>query len=152
MAIAVDSKTQRILNVYTGKGYENDNKHFIPLVRKLKDMKFIVADKGYDSVKNREFVKCLKARPIIPYREFSKILALANMKIDKKIYHRRSIVESVFSVIKRKFGDSSYSKYETNLVKEMFLTAVTYNVYIESRAYSVRVFYRASCTIILIRC
>ena len=119
-------------------------------MKQLKGMKFVVADKGYDSTRNREFVKSMNAKPVIPYREFYGIMKVANGKLDKKTYHQRSIVETVFSVIKRKFGDYTYSKNYANMRKEMFLNAITYNVYLDSRALVIRVFYRALDVIIRI--
>jgi hypothetical protein len=46
-------------------------------------------------------------------------------------------------VMKRKFGESTYSRNYVNLRKEMFLTAVTYNIYVDSRTLAIEVFYRA---------
>lgn len=104
---------------------------FIPLLKPL-SAKVVVADKGFDSVKNREFAKSMSIKPVIPYKEFDELLALMNKYISK-IYHRRSLVETVFSVIKRKFGDYTYSRNYANVRKEMLLTAVAYNFYVETR-------------------
>ena len=104
---------------------------FIPLLKPL-SAKVVVADKGFDSVKNREFAKSMSIKPVIPYNEFDELLALMNKYISK-IYHRRSLVETVFSVIKRKFGDYTYSRNYANVRKEMLLTAVAYNFYVETR-------------------
>jgi IS5 family transposase len=131
MAIGIDTEKQKIQSVYTCHGHSHDTNSFVPLLKPLLT-KTVVADKGFDSIKNREFAKSIGIKPVIPYKEFDELLALMNKHINK-VYHRRSLVETVFSVIKRKFGDYTYSRNYANLRKEMFLTAVTYNIYAETR-------------------
>ena len=89
----------------------------------------IVADKGYDSSRNRNLSKSLKINPVIPYKESVKILALLNKRLDKKIYHQRSKVETVFFVIKRKFDDTVHSKRFENQKKEAKILNIVYNFY-----------------------
>ena len=136
LAIGIDTSNQKIQSVYTCHGYSHDTNSFIPLLKPL-SAKTVVADKGFDSNKNRNFAKSIKIKPVIPYKEMNELLASMNEHIDK-VYHRRSLVETVFSVIKRKFGDYTYSRNYANLRKEMFLTALTYNIYVETRYCALR--------------
>ena len=71
--------------------------------------KDVVADKGYDSKKNRLFVlRNMNAYQHISYWKSSGATYTNNgtkkVICNKKIYHQRSKVETVFSVIKRKYG------------------------------------------------
>ncbi|WP_331280286.1 transposase [Methanobrevibacter oralis] len=47
---------------------------------------------------------------------------------DKKIYSRRNNVESVFSVIKRKFSGTNKSKHTRQQNKETRLKTTVYNI------------------------
>jgi len=47
----------------------------------------------------------------------------------RKQYNQRSKAESVFSVIKRKFGETLYSRKINNKKKEIRLKNITYNIY-----------------------
>ncbi len=47
---------------------------------------------------------------------------------DKKIFNRRSIVETVFSVIKRKFGETVKARKFYNQVKEIKVKLLVYNI------------------------
>lgn len=136
LAIGIDTNKQKIQSVYTCHGHSHDTNSFVPLLRPL-SAKIVVADKGFDSVRNRDFAKSIHIKPVIPYKEFDEFLALMNKHISKA-YHRRSLVETVFSVIKRKFGDYTYSRNYANIRKEMFLTVVTYNFYVETRYWLLR--------------
>lgn len=132
LAIAIDTKTKKILNAYTCDGFVHDTNTFLPLVKPL-SAKYVVADKGFDSNKNREYAKLLGIKPVIPYREHNSLLKKLNELLNKKIYNKRPNVEGVFSVMKRKFGDCAYSKRYENIRKEMFLKCVSYNVYVDAR-------------------
>ena len=94
--------------------------------------KFVVADKGYDSKSNRYFVlRDMKAYPHIPYRKISGInyeRAGVPLIFDEKIYHQRSKVETVFSVIKRKYGCFVLSKSFETQKKEILIRMIAYNI------------------------
>ena len=51
------------------------------------------------------------------------------MSVDENEYHQRSKVETVFSVIKRKFGSAVYSRIEWLKMKEIKLKNIVYNIY-----------------------
>ena len=106
LSIAIDTDKQLILSQRIRRGPRNDNIDFRRLLKKLK-IKYVVADKGYDSKTNRRYALQKKAYPHIPYKKFSGVgyeRAGVPLKFDEKIYHQRSKVETVFSVIKRKYG------------------------------------------------
>ncbi|RLF83234.1 hypothetical protein DRN41_07965 [Thermococci archaeon] len=50
-------------------------------------------------------------------------------EFDEKKYHRRSLVETVFSVEKRVFGDVNYSRGNRLRNKESKLRNICYNIY-----------------------
>jgi len=131
VSIAIDTDSQYILSQKIRVGPRNDNIDFESVMKDVK-CKFVVADKGYDSKKNRYFVlRNMGAYPHIPYRKISGRnyeRAGVPLKFNKKIYHQRSKVETVFSVIKRKYGSWILSKSFETQKKELLFRLVAYNI------------------------
>ena len=50
-------------------------------------------------------------------------------EFDEELYYRRNVVETVFSVVKRVFGDVNQSRSERLRNKESKLRNVCYNIY-----------------------
>jgi len=131
ISIAICTDSQYILSQKIRIGPRNDHIDFERVMKNIK-CKYVVADKGYDSKKNRYFVlRNMKAYPHIPYRKMSGRAyerAGVKLKFDKKIYHQRSKVETVFSVIKRKYGSWILSKSFETQKKELLLRLIAYNI------------------------
>jgi len=131
LSIAVDMDKQLILTHKIRKSRTHDTMDFKFLVKELK-CKNIVADKGYDSMSNRNFVaRNLKARSHIPYRKNSGIAKRGRLIIpmlDKKLYNKRSIIENIFFCIKRKYGsvlrNRSYATQKVELISKL----ITHNI------------------------
>ncbi|MBS3168189.1 IS5 family transposase [Candidatus Woesearchaeota archaeon] len=128
LSVAIDTDKQLILDYKIRKKFRHDTLDFKNLLKDL-DVKHVVADKGYDSKSNRLFVvRKLKATPNIPYRKFSSKNHLQGKKIipfDESTYHQRSKVETVFSVIKRKYGsilrNKSYATQQVELISKLIV-------------------------------
>ena len=130
LSICINTDTQLILTHKIRKKFRHDNLDFKSLVKDL-NVQYIFADKGYDDKKNRKFViNELKAVPIIPVRRHIDFYGYLkkNKKIDGRRYHQRSKVETVFSVIKRKYGsvlrNRSYATQQVELISKL----ITYNL------------------------
>ena len=130
LSIAIDTDTQQILTYKIRRKLRHDTQDFKHL---LKDIvcKQVVADKGYDDQKLRRFViNKLKAIPIIPVRRYHNFYGYIKQKkkINGKSYHQRSKVETVFSVIKRKYGSvlrcRSYATQQIEIISKL----ITYNL------------------------
>ena len=136
--ITVNTGNMSIASHHSRKGPGNEGIFFMPLVyraSKKLSVKYVVADKGYDSEVYHEFVSdVIGARSIIPVKNYPgnvhgyhrKRLA---RRFNHRIYHRRSLVETVFSMIKRRFGSSLQSRSLVQQNKEVGLLCVVYNVY-----------------------
>ncbi len=73
----------------------------------------------------------MKAYLHIAYRETTGIVyerAGVPLKFDKKIYHQRSKVKTVFSVIKRKYESFVLSKSFEIQKKELLIRLIAYNI------------------------
>jgi hypothetical protein len=131
ISIAICTDSQYILAQKIRLGPRNDHIDFERVMKNIK-CENVVADRGYDSKKNRYFVlRHMKAHPHIPYRKNSGVLKLSggnSLKFDNKIYHQRSKVETVFSVIKKKYGSFVLSKSFETQKKELLIRLIAYNV------------------------
>jgi len=130
LSIAVDTDKQLILSSKTRLSPRNDTIDFKELLKELK-VNYVIADKGYDSKKNRRFViNKLKAIPIIPMRMHTNFYGYINhrRRIDGSNYHQRSKVESIFSSIKRKYGSTLRGKSFNTQHVETISKLIAHNV------------------------
>jgi hypothetical protein len=136
ISLAVDTKKQTILGSKITKSRQHDTKHARPLLRNtVKKAECYVLDRGYDSEQIHLQIRTdLKAKSIIPIRdwkadyvkgEFRKEMA---ENFDRKRYGQRNKVETVFSVMKRRFGDEIRSRLYRSQVKELKLKCIVYSV------------------------
>ena len=99
----------------------------------------VSADKGYASKVNTEVIANAGATPFIAFKStatgkgggaWSKAFGYFMYRRDEFLahYHKRSNVESTFSMIKRKFGDSLRSKSDTAMVNEALAKVLCHNI------------------------
>jgi len=130
LSIAIDTDKQLILSQKIRRGPRNDNIDFKRLLRDLK-VRYVVADKGYDSKSNHHYVLRKKAIPQIARKKNTRVYYEKlgkKLEFNKKIYHQRSKVETVFSVIKRKYGSVLRGRSFESQKKEIICRLVTYNL------------------------
>jgi len=123
----------------------NDTTYFEPLVQKTAQhfqIREVSADKAYTSHKNMALVQAFGATPFIPFKSNTVEPAQADDSTWARMYHyfmfnrqdflahyhKRSNVESTFSMIKGKFGDSVRSKTDTGMVNEVLAKVLCHNV------------------------
>ena len=147
--IAVDVKTKEILSMKVTDEHVHDSKPLPELVDGIikSDRKLTVgklfADGAYDSndifryLSDNGILPCVKVRKNARVR-WKKGNILRNLSVlaqrndlqkwkDSVSYGQRWIVETVFSSIKRMFGEYVYSVKLKNMVQEMMLKASLYN-------------------------
>lgn len=130
LSIAIDADKQLILTHKIRKKLRHDTLDFKDLIKDL-SVKRVVADKGYDSKSNRLFViRKLKAIPNIPYRKFTASPKRGRFitQFNEKTYHQRSKVETIFSVIKRKYGSVLRCKSFATQKVELISKLIVYNL------------------------
>ena len=99
----------------------------------------VSADGGYSSYANNELVAEHGGTPYIAFKVNSKptqdsvykrMFHYYNLKRDEFLshYHKRSNVETTFSMIKAKFGDSLRSKTDTAMVNEALCKILCHNL------------------------
>jgi hypothetical protein len=127
----------RILDQHAG-----DSPLFAPLVHetaKSFTISEVSADKAYSSLENFEAVAACGGQGYIAFKEgttgfigglFKKAFHLFQFNQEEYMahYHKRSNVESTFSAIKRKFGDSVMSKTDVAMVNEVLCKLLCHNL------------------------
>lgn len=130
LSLSVDTDKLLILKHKIRKKFRNDTIDF-PIVLKDIQADYVFADKGYDSKKNRQFVKNkLNAIPIIPVRGHTNFYGYLKQhkKIDGSKYHQRSKVETVFSMIKKKYGSTLLGKSDSSQKSELLIKLIVHNI------------------------
>lgn len=127
----VDTDTLCILAVHATVTRKHDSKIILPLVGKAKGrfiIKELPADKGYDDKYVRDVLRSMGIRPLIKHREYKPRDKTHNARMKKKDYHRRSLSETVNSMIKRKYDDTLHTKDFWNQYSEVLLMAFVHNM------------------------
>jgi transposase len=140
--VATGVKTNVVTAVRILDKDSNDCPQFVPLVKETA-RDFVVgevsADKAYLSQENFEAVAGFGGEAFIPFKTnstgakgglFQKMFHYFQFKQDEYMahYHKRSNVESTFSMIKRKFGHHLRSKTDVALVNEALCKVLCHNI------------------------
>jgi transposase len=103
-------------------------------------VKEVSADKAYSIKRNLLMLEMMGATPFIPFKTnavghttssvWNRLFHFFHLHRETFLesYHKRSNVESAFSALKRKFGDSIRSKTATAQVNETLLKVIAYNL------------------------
>lgn len=143
--VLVGTKTNIVATARITEGEDNDCPHFVPMVTEAHnngfDIKEIPADMGYSSRENYEMAQSIGATAYIPFKCNATDKARGSL-IWKKAYHyfqlnrddfmahyhQRSNVESVFNMIKMKFGDRLKSKKLKAQENELLCKLIAHNI------------------------
>jgi transposase len=140
--LACGVKTHVVTAVEILERNSGDAPQFGPLVRSTAQhfkIDEVSADKAYLSAQNIEAVFDQGGTPFIAFKEnstgesgglFAKMFHFYSMNRDEYMarYHKRSNVESVFSMLKAKFGDSVRSKNTTAMRNEVYCKIIAHNL------------------------
>jgi len=86
----------RPLALYLSPGQRADIKGAVALSGALPCVKYLLADKAYDALHYREFLRGQKIEPVIPAKSNRKI----HIPHDRERYKQRNVVERMFGRIK----------------------------------------------------
>jgi len=116
------------------------NNNFLPVVEEssqIGKVDFVAADKGYDTHENHKFIMLnLKAKSLIKLKNVStkrrnwrkNYRKLAAKQFDDKLYHQRSKIETIFSMIKRKYNPHIKGKSRETQIQEGYHKLLTHNL------------------------
>ena len=121
----------------------NDTTYFVPLLASTAqhfEVKEISADKAYLSRKNLNAAEAVGATPFIPFKantvDPTEAGAWARMnhlfmyrrEAYMEHYHKRSNIETAYSMIKGKFGSALRSKSDTGQINEALCKVLAHNI------------------------
>ncbi len=138
-------KTKIVTSVDISGWTVHDTNYFVPLVQTTAEhfqLGDVMADKAYLSHKNLKAVEQIGGTPFVPFKkntveptkEEDPLWArmyyyfMYNRLIFMEHYHMRSNVESAYSMIKAKFGDSLRSKSDTGQINEALCKVLCHNI------------------------
>ena len=136
---AADIESKLITAISLKRKKRNENIAVPQLMRKTSrsgKVSVYLGDKLYDSNRNHKLAKKHGAKFIAPLkRENIPIRRRKGVErkelarnFPQKTYNKRSIIEGIFSVIKRKFGQMIYSKKYKTQKNEILFRTVAYNI------------------------
>jgi transposase len=137
-------KTHVVTSVEISRATKHDSPYFKPLLQQTAKAGFkmqeVSADKGYISMKNLQATIDCGAVPFIPFKSnaqpdrgsdlWSKMFYYYQFNRAEFLahYHKRSNVETVFQMIKSKFGEKLRSKHETAQINEALTKVLCHNL------------------------
>ena len=145
--LAVDLKKKRILSLHVTSEQVHDGKILPELIdditiKQNKIVNTVIADGSYDSNKNFQILSFKGIKPAIKIRKNSRCRKVNHYLRNKMVkmqknnlqnwkvsvnYGKRWIAETVFSCIKRIFGEYVTAIRFENMIKELILRASLYN-------------------------
>jgi transposase len=143
MHAIVGVRTNVVTGVMITGSDVNDTRALPALVKRTAehfDMRQVSADKAYGSNRNFKLIESLGAQPFVPFKSnavgnsasgtWNRLFHFFHLNRDEFLahYHTRSNVESTFSAIKRKFGDTIRSKSQVAQRNEAMLKVLCHNI------------------------
>jgi transposase len=121
----------------------NDTNYFVPLLERTAahfGVREVSADKAYLSRKNLNAVESIGGMPFIPFKSnivdpteagaWAKMYHLFMYRREQYMehYHKRSNIETAYSMIKGKFGSALRSKSDTGQINEALCKVLCHNI------------------------
>jgi hypothetical protein len=130
-----------ILNWRISVGKRHESPFLIGLLRPFAKLGVVIADNGYSSRKNLQYIVDKLGAPFIKFKKntTARSKSYPAWKIQyyfyksmwfvwDKIYAKRNHIENVFSVLKGVWGDKLYSHNKRRRMRELVLRFIAYNV------------------------
>jgi transposase len=137
-SISVDTDKFIVTGLKVSGKPVNDAKHALTLLKqcnKTRRSNYYVMDKAYDSEAIHSLTReQLHAVAMIPLRQRKrkrikgKFRRKMVQEFDRKLYHKRNLVETMFSVLKRKYGEQTKAKKYWNQVTEVKIKVIVHNI------------------------
>lgn len=137
--LVVDLPLQLILAQQAHAGPTNDCANLRPLVdaaHRVSPIGLVLADAEFDSERNHIHIRQqLHARSIIPAKRGKKTWRIHGVRAEmrnhfpRRLYRRRSLVETVFSTVKRKLSCRAPGRCLLTQRRQALLLGLTYNLY-----------------------
>ena len=136
--VSVDTTYKSLLSFTITKSRCHDSQVAPTILRaseRVRKSNYYVMDKAYDSERIHQLIhEDLESQLMIPVRDWhasyvsGKYRQIMARSFDIKIYGRRNMAETVFSILKRLFGETLYSRSHRQLVKEIKLKCIIFSL------------------------
>lgn len=137
--IVVDVDRQLIVGQTARRGPYNDCAALRPLVERATQVvpiRTVLADAEFDSERNHQYVRTqLHAQSIIPAKrgkanwQIQGIRRQMRLHFPQRVYRRRALIESVFSVVKRKLSSRAPGHTPEQQRRQALLLGLAYDIY-----------------------
>jgi IS5 family transposase len=127
--VLVDCETSSILDIHCSMKQPHDTQvGWQVLTRNLDALSAVTADKGYDWEILRTRLRAEGVTPLIPRRGPGLRGWAKDLLIDDRTYHLRSNVESVFFGLRRRYGDTLWSRTWFGQFRELVMKCAVRNI------------------------
>lgn len=127
--LLTDCSSGAILELHCTTNWPHDTQiGWQVLTRNCDRIRTITANKGYDWADLRTELRENGVRPLIKHREFDTLNKVHNARLDDDTYHRRSVVECNFRILKQRYGDRLSARSWYRQFRELTLKAVVKNI------------------------
>jgi transposase len=136
-------RTKIVTSIEVSGWAAHDTNYFVPLVEKTAQhfkVREVAADKAYLSRKNLRAVESVGGMPFVPFKSNTlepteagtwvrmHHLFMYQREAFMEHYHKRSNIETAYSMIKGKFGSSLRSKSDAGQINEVLCKVLCHNV------------------------
>jgi len=111
--------------------HAHDCKDISPLLKNVKPC-LLVADKAYSTEQFYRLAKRRKILLMIPWKKRTyrgMVRRQMHELFDESVYHKRSLIESGFSSVKRKFGSNILAKKASTIKTEVYGRLICHNLF-----------------------
>ena len=127
--LLIDCGTSAILDIHCSMKQPHDTQvGWQVLVRNLDDLATVAADKGYDWEEIRTRLRAESITPLIPQRDPGMRGWAKNLLIKDRAYHQRPNAESVFFGLRRRYGDTLWSRTWFGQFRELVMKSAVRNI------------------------
>ncbi len=141
LSMGAELREQIACSLKIRRAPKHDTVDFKPIMERASNimpLSIVVADKGYDSEANHEFVREeLDAVSIIParyedvpvWRTHGRYRKQMKRRFYKQLYYQRNKNETILSVVKRMFGEYITSRLVKMQNRELMFRVIAYNMH-----------------------
>lgn len=141
VSICADMKRQIVCSIKIRHRRRHDSADFVPLLEqaaRLSTISTVVADRGYDSEWNHVVAEKMRIANTMIRTKYENLPVyktkgyhrkMMKRHFDWDLYHQRSKIETIFSVIKRMLGEYIMSRGIVTQNRETMYRIIAYNCY-----------------------
>lgn len=131
LSAVFDLVRKKFLGLKVRKKPRHDIKDAVPLINRVSGIKKLYGDTGYDAEKLHKVCLSKKIQTVIkPRKNVKKGWArkIQMRKYEEADYHKRSLIESGFGSLKRKYGGNVLARSAIGMKAEIYCKAISHNL------------------------